>query len=358
LTEDSARRVEEEILSLLRTKGLSIKGLDPARKEKMRACLDHLHNEKGLSLNDIAKLIGNKTSGYTSWLCRQLGVRARPFEEARLRGIREKRRKYERKPFDGTDEDRAYLLGLKHGDLTASRPWNGAIRVSTSTTHPKMVRLFRSLFEPYGHVYQFPRYKKDTQTYEWNVQVILDESFSFLLANFEEVKGWIQESEARILSYLSGFLDAEGSILVTRSTRGKIVIFVDYFNEYRPILEWIEREATKFGLGVSLRLNKPIGRGTTGFHLNHNREYWQLSIFSTHNIYGFLRRLTPRHQEKQARRELALWAEGKVEYREVEAEVVSLRRRIKEEVAAFVKLAEETYLKNHPRPTVESDESS
>lgn len=27
-------------------------------------------------------------------------------------------RKYERKPFNGTDEDRAYLLGLTRGDLS------------------------------------------------------------------------------------------------------------------------------------------------------------------------------------------------------------------------------------------------
>ena len=76
------------------------------------------------------------------------------------------RRKYERKPFDGTDEDKAYLLGLRHGDLSVSKPWKGVAKVSTSTTHPAMAELFRSLFEPYGHVYQHPRYKKDTKAYE------------------------------------------------------------------------------------------------------------------------------------------------------------------------------------------------
>jgi hypothetical protein len=258
---------QEELLALLRTKGLSIKGLDDGKKEELRFFIDYLHNTKGLSLNDVAKLIGNKTSGYTSWLCRQLGVRRRPFEEARLKGIREKRRKYERKPFDGTDEDRAYLLGLRHGDLTVSRPWNGAIRVSTSTTHPAMVQLFRSLFEPYGHVYQFPRYKKDTKTYEWNVDTILDDSFSFLLKKFPEVVSWVNESEVRVIAYLSGFLDAEGSILVTNNIRGGIVIFVDYFNENKSILEWIADWVRRMGLGASIRVNKPIGKkerpGTT-----------------------------------------------------------------------------------------------
>ena len=144
---------QEALLALLRTKGFSIRTLEDPKKEELRVFLDYLHNTKGMSLNDIAKLIGNKTSGYASWVCRELGVRRRPFEEARLKGIREKRRKYERRPFDGTDEDKAYLPGLRHGDFSASRPFNGAVRVSTSTTHPAMARLFRSLFEPYGHIY-------------------------------------------------------------------------------------------------------------------------------------------------------------------------------------------------------------
>jgi len=114
---------EGEVLALLRTRGLSIKGLDPLTKEKVRLYLVRKHIEQGVSLTDLAKLIGNKTSGYTSWLSRQVGVQPRDFEEARLRGIHEKVRKYERRPFDGSDEDRAYLLGLRHGDLSVSRPF-------------------------------------------------------------------------------------------------------------------------------------------------------------------------------------------------------------------------------------------
>ena len=343
--------VQEELLALMRTDGLSIKHLDDRKKRELHQFLDYMHNTKGMSLNDIAKLIGNKTSGYTSWVCQQLEVQRRPFEEARLKGIREKCRKYERKPFDGTDEDKAYLLGLRHGDLSVSIPWKGVVRVSTSTTHPAMADLFRSLFAPYGHVYQHPRYKKDTQTYEWNLQVILDYSFSFLLQRFTEVKDWVQASESRTIAYLSGFLDAEGSILVTRNVKGGIVVFVDYFNENKGLLEWIEARALRFGLGCSLRINKPVGRGTTGFHLNHNSEYWQLSIFSVPSILKFIDHLQPRHPEKIDRRRLALATEGKLRYDEVSREIVALRVRIKDDVRQFVKLAEARYLESHPPPS-------
>ncbi|HME19743.1 MAG TPA: hypothetical protein VKF15_08420 [Nitrososphaerales archaeon] len=349
---------DERLLALMRTRGLSIKDLDPDDRERLRSFLVELHLDRGVSLTDIAKMVGNKTSGYTSWLCRQLGIEARPFEEARLKGIKEKRRKYERTPFDGTDEDRAYMLGLRHGDLSVSTPWKGAVRVSTSTTHPAMAELFRSLFESYGHVYQYARYKKDTQTYEWNVQTILDESFAFLLQEFSDAKSWIEQSETLTLAYLSGFIDAEGSILVTHSTRGAIVIFVDYFNENKTLLEWIAERARSLGLGTSLRINKPIGRGTTGFHLNHNREYWQLSTFSAHGILGFVERLRLRHPQKLLRRSLALSTLSKTRYEDIALQNAALRAGIKDGVSRFVKLAEETYLKSHPSPREKDAEPS
>jgi hypothetical protein len=71
---------DEALLSLLRTRGLSIKNLDDQTKKNLRDFLELLCNSRGMSLNDVAKLIGSKTSGYTSWLCRQLGVKVRPFE--------------------------------------------------------------------------------------------------------------------------------------------------------------------------------------------------------------------------------------------------------------------------------------
>jgi hypothetical protein len=76
LTADSSRN-----LDLLRTRGLSIENLDYGTRSKLREFLFHLHHERGVSLSDIAGMIGSKISGYTSWVCKSLGVPARPFEE-------------------------------------------------------------------------------------------------------------------------------------------------------------------------------------------------------------------------------------------------------------------------------------
>jgi hypothetical protein len=56
---------DEEVLALLRTRGLSIRSLDPTTREKVRLYVSRKHLEEGLSLGDIARQIGNKTSGYS-----------------------------------------------------------------------------------------------------------------------------------------------------------------------------------------------------------------------------------------------------------------------------------------------------
>jgi hypothetical protein len=172
---------EKAVIELLRTPNLSIEHLDLETKGRIRAVIEELHLRRGISLTDVANLIGNKTSGYTSWMTGQLGTKPRDFEEARLDGIHKKVRKYERKPFDGKDEDKAYLLGISHGDFHVSRPFGDAVKVSTSSTHPAMRELFDSLFGHYGHVRHYPRYKYDTLSFEWNFEAILSGSFEFLL---------------------------------------------------------------------------------------------------------------------------------------------------------------------------------
>jgi hypothetical protein len=341
-------QAQGDLLALLRTKGLSIKELDEGKKAELRELMDYLHNGQGLSLNDIAKLIGNKTSGYTSWLCRRLGVPRRPFEEARLKGIREKRRKYERKPFDGTDEDKAYLLGLRHGDLSASRPWKGVVRISTSTTHPAMAQLFHSLFEPFGHVYQHPRYKKETQSYEWNLSTILDSTFDFLLQEFEDVRDWIASDKQLLLSYLAGLLDAEGSFVTTRDNRGLATVFVDYNNSDKALLDWVQESIRSMGFATSLRINKRKGVRTKKYGIVHRTDYWQLSAYGAGRVQELVELLKVRHPEKIRRRQMALKVVIGKPYTDYQEENELLRASIKAEVRDFVRKAEEGFLAKHP----------
>ena len=341
---------QTELLALMRTKGLSIEGPDSEKKEQLRTFLDYLHNTKGMSLNDVAKLVGNKTSGYTSWLCRQLGVQRRPFEEARLKGIREKRRKYERKPFDGTDEDRAYLLGLRHGDYSASRPFNGAIRVSISTTHPAMSRLFRSLFEPYGHVYENPRFKKDTQTYEWSLYAILDNSFEFLLSPFPKDADWLLSRPSITRAYLAGLFDAEGSVGIYPD-KGHTSLNVIYYNTNLQLMWFVHDAIARLGFRpLEPYLDKPKGFRSPGYHIEMKKDYWRVLLARFEECQEFLQSIPLRHEEKVAKRGFACAISFRELWTQVGLKVESTRSSIKSGRDASVAEAERSYLsKSHRR---------
>ena len=318
---------QEELLALLRTKGLSVKDLDEGKRAELRELMDLLHNGRGLSLNDIAKLIGNKTSGYTSWLCRRLGV--------------------ERRPFDGTDEDRAYLLGLRHGDLSVSRPWNGVVRVSTSTTHPAMVRLFRSLFEPYGHVYQDPRYKKDTKTYEWNLCTIVDESFEFLFVDIHAVWDRVSMKESTLLAYIAGVLDAEGSVGIWSNKAGT-ALQLQFYNTRMELLVFIKGALERLGYDpLGPYLDKEKGTTTSKYKITRKKDYRKIALAIFDQVQDVLRILPIRHAEKTQRRDIALSVELGQPWTSVEHRVVALRTSIRSERDAFIAMAEREYLRRH-----------
>ena len=72
---------------------------------------------------------------------RAKGMVTRDRMEAQIRAVT----RYERKPFGGDKLEKAYLLGVRYGDLDVARHGR-AIRARVSTTHPAMADLFGSLF--------------------------------------------------------------------------------------------------------------------------------------------------------------------------------------------------------------------
>jgi len=296
---------KEAVLEFLRNEGLSIEHLDQETKGRVRAVMDCLHWVLEISMTDIAELIGNKTSGYVSWLFKKIEVKARDFEVARQKAIFEGR-KYERKPFDGTDEDKAYLLGVAHGDFNVSSPFGDAVRVSTSTTHPAMVELFENLFGRYGHVGRHPRYKKDTGTYEWNIQVILDKSFEFLLDSREKCRAWVASKQSTMLGYLAGLVDAEGNIRAHANPR-TIAIVVGIWNTDVGLLEFARECLTSLGYRPMERYLQSLpGPISSGFQIERKKAYWRLLLGKFEESQSLLRRLPLRHREKAAIKEVVL----------------------------------------------------
>jgi hypothetical protein len=338
---------EGAVIELLQNKDLSIKHLDLETKWRVRVAMKQLHWTRGLSLNDIADLVGNNTSGYSSWLFKRLELRSRPFEEARLKGVSKHLRIYERRPFDGIDMDKAYILGLKHGDLSAYVPFGNVTRVSTSTTHPALAELFTSLFSPFGHVYNLPRYKKDTKTYEWNFQAILDDSFAFLLEPREKCRHWVREQDERMLAYLAGLVDAEGHIRIYPNPR-TVGIIISIWNTDIDLVRFAYYCLKQLGYRpMEPYLDKRAGGESSGFHIERKKDYWRLQLGRFDEAQSLLQRLPLRHREKIERKRLALSIFKGEDYEDIGAKVSSLAKSFKEEARQHTRMAELEFLARH-----------
>jgi hypothetical protein len=335
---------EKAVIELLQYKNLSIRHLDPETKGRVKAAMEGLHWTRGLSLNDIADSVGNKTSGYSSYLFKELGIKARPFEEARLKGVVNHLRMYERRPFAGTDSGKAYILGLKHGDLSAYVPYGNVTRVSTSTTHPALAELFTELFSPHGHVYKLARYKKDTGTFEWNFQAILDDSFAFLLEPREKCRDWVGKQDETMLAYLAGLVDAEGHIRMYPNPR-TVGIIVSVWNTDLDLVRFAYDCLKQLGYRpMEPYLDKRAGGKSSGFHIERKKDYWRLQLGRFDEAQSLLQRLPLRHREKVERKRLALSVSKGEDYEVISSKVSSFARSIKEEAKRFTRLAELKFL--------------
>jgi len=350
--------MEEEksaVLELIRNEGLSIEHLDEETRGRIRAVMEYLHWVREVSMTDIAELIGSKTSGYVSWLFKKIEVKARDFEEGRLKGIADAR-KHKRNPFEGTDEDKAYILGLKHGDLYAYSPFGDAVRVSTSTTHPALANLFTELFSRYGHVYIHPRYKKDTRTYEWNLQVILDNSFAFLLESRDQCREWIAEKESTMLAYLAGLVDAEGNIRIYPNPR-TVGIVVSIWNTDTNLVTFAYTCLAQLGFRpMKPYLHRKAGGVSTGFHLEMKKDYWRVMVGRFEEAQLLVRRLPLRHKEKVEMKEVVLSiAKGDL-YNKVAERISCLKGTFKSQTASFTRQAEIEFLARHKEEANESQQ--
>ncbi len=159
--------------------------------------------QDGESLRIIA---GSDVDPVTIWNhLRARGIVLRPKVEAQIAAVR----KYHQVGFSGDGKERAYLQGMRYGDLNAVRHGR-SVRVRVSTTHPAMAELFRRLFTKYGQVKEYPR-RSSLTNFEWTLECDLDQSFEFLLdkIDLDELR---RLNPSEFFSFLAGLFDAEGTI--------------------------------------------------------------------------------------------------------------------------------------------------
>jgi hypothetical protein len=300
----------------------------------------------GESLKQIA---GGSVSPVTVWNhLKKRGVALRDKVEAQIQDVT----KYERKPFRGDDAEKAYLMGLRYGDLDVVRHGR-AVRIRLSTTHPAMANLFAELFEEYGHVRRYPREAK-LVGFEWSMECDLDGSFEFLLPKISSSELTLLPRE-EMVAFIAGLFDAEGSIYL-HNKRGWRNPEVSFTNSHQPLLEYVKTCVT--GLGLYPR-QEWVDQKTDRGGVVGNSRLGRVRLWRFGEVQEFLRRLPIRHQEKIMKASLVLrlrFRFNDAETAQVLREWEELRERIRRDRDAFVAEAREAMesvqkRKNYGKPT-------
>ena len=176
---------------------------------------------------------------------------------------------YNRKNFDGSKTEQAYLIGFRIGDLRVRKFYKNSetIKLDCASTKIEQINLIKNLFLSYGRVWiSKPNKKGATQ-----IECFLNTSFGFLLP--KPPAKWIFRNKKCFFAFLAGFTDAEGSIFISNNQAKyalgnydivllrKIKLYLDKYNIKPP------------KIGVSIRQGLLASHG-----YRYNHDYWTLTI--------------------------------------------------------------------------------
>lgn len=246
-------------------------------------------------------------------------------------------RKYETRPFDGSEFEKAYLMGLRLGDLNIQLH-RRQILARTSTSHPAMLELFNNIFQKYSHVHQFPMFNpKKKPHFDWQIYALLDESFKFLLEKVVPENAITNEN--RFYAFLAGYTDAEGCILITPNTDG-LRFYFQVASEDSKTLSIIANKLKEAGYRFTLRIAVKKGES---YGRRYKKDYWALRIATKADVIKLLKRLELRHREKIKWKELVLKMCKVKKWSEVREEIAGFRKSIQDEVNKCVMEAKEKF---------------
>lgn len=258
------------------------------RAEHIRKVTPEMVNEwarryqAGESLKRVA---GNEVDPVTVWMhLGKTGIQLRDKVEAQIAAVT----KHTKKPFSGGRLEQAYLIGFARGDLNASLHGR-ATRIKTATTHPLMAELFRDLFGESGLVRVTPRYSSLTG-YEWNLQVDLDSSYSFLQDYRRKIPAWTLRGRC-FRYFLAGFFDAEGSIRYSASAGYGFQVSLT--NSDQTLLGRIYDT-------LKVRHFHPYMRFDSHSHV------WKIELWRKNEVESLLNQMPMRHPEKIDKARLVL----------------------------------------------------
>lgn len=202
--------------------------------------------------------------------------------------------RYKRSDFDGTLEEKAYLIGFRLGDLCIRKthPNSPTIRASTNSTKKEQIELVQKLFHRYGHVKVIGPDKNGAT----NVRAFLNNSFGFLMPK-SGVEAWILKSKKYSLAFFAGYVDAEGCFSI--NYRKQPVFAIN--SQDKEIMMSIQSYILPL-LGIATRLHFTRPAGSTRYSVRSNKDVFSIFVYNKKDLSRIIFALLPliKHKKRRA----------------------------------------------------------
>jgi len=246
---------------------------------------DLYHNKK-LTHKQIADKFGHSRYGIQRWM-KIYNISSRSYSIANT--------KYPKYDFNDGLLEKAYLVGFRLGDLNVYKI-RDLVQVRCSTTIKDQVNLLENLFKRYGNVHIW---KAKRGTFE--IIVLLNKSFNFLLPKNDKIADWILADTKLFLSFLAGYTDAEGCILVRKSNNGNKRPFAGY--ELQTYDKNIIKQIGVYLKNLGIIFPYPYISTKAGYDkrgIRRNKDSWRISIYRKDSLWRLLKLLEPfiKHKAK------------------------------------------------------------
>lgn len=308
--------------------------------------LYELYLNKNFSQSKIGELFDVQRQTVRRWLDR-LKI---PVKE-RADVVSEVLTKYKRTPFSNDLTEKAYLLGLRYGDISAQKHGRH-IRAYVATSHPAMLQLFNDSFKKYSKIRFYPKFRKIRKLYDWCIYVDLDNSFSFLLNKNINIPTWILDNNKFFFAFLSGYFDSEGciSIYYSKKWRYRNIQWIIKSND-KLILESIIKKFQSLGFDLRYpKLDKKAGTKQDKHNKNvgylYKKDYWSIQTSKKSQIFDILNKMNLKHKEKIAKYRLSIEL-MQTNWKNATEKIILLRNKIKKDVESCIRDARICYSKNH-----------
>lgn len=247
----------------------------------LKTTLQKLYWDENKSTYTIAKIYRCNAVTITNRL-KEFNISRKTSSEARI--------KYKRFDFSENSIEKAYLIGFRLGDLNVYQTNTNSqlIIVRCHTTQTAQVNLMLSIFSKYGQV------SISNSKYGMNINCYLNSSFQFLLPKSKKVPTWINSSKKFIVSFIAGYIDAEGNFILNQN---KARLKVDSYDE--EILKWTKERLTDLNIKAILRL---LSRKGEMSHQNYRwrANLWRLNVNEANSLLQFILLLKPflKHEKR------------------------------------------------------------